>query len=207
MKRLLLMVGVAALSSSAFAGDVLYNNGAPNYTNGDEMTQWVQAEDFTGVTGTIGSVQFTFLDTNNGGLANWDGTIDWYIYSDGGGQPGGMIASGAGSNIETSLDGNFNGWDNYTTTFDLGGGGVDVVGANTYWLGLNLQQGYDRIDFYWTVTGGNNTNGGNESNGSPNGPWFNNALEHSFQLIAIPAPGALALLGIAGLAARRRRRS
>ncbi|MEE8155446.1 MAG: hypothetical protein V3T53_10890 [Phycisphaerales bacterium] len=203
MKRIVLVVAVAAFSSSAFAGD-LYDNGAPDYNNGNEMTQWVQAEDFTGVGATIGSVTFTYLDF---GIVKWDGTLDWYIYNDAGGQPGGMFASGTGQNIEMSFDGNFNGWDNFTTTFDLGGGGVAVEAANTYWLGLNLQQGYDRVDFYWTTTNPNGTITGNESDGSPDGPWFNNGQEHSFSLHEIPAPGALALLGIAGLVTRRRRRS
>lgn len=206
MKRIVLVVAVAAFSSSAFAGD-LYNNGAPDYNNGNEMTQWTQAEDFTGVGATIGSVTYTFLDLFNNGLANWDGTIDWLIYNDAGGQPGAIFASGTAQNIEMSFDGNFNSWDNYTTTFDLGGGGVAVEAANTYWLGLNMNKGFDRVDFYWTTTGANKSAGGHESNGSFDGPWNNNTLQHSFSIHEIPAPGALALLGIAGLVTRRRRRS
>lgn len=206
MKRFVLVVAVAAFSSSAFAGD-LYNNGAPDYTNGNEMTQWTQAADFTGVNATIGSVTFTFIDLLNSNLGQWDGTIDWYIYNDAGGQPGGIAASGVGSNFVTSLDGNFGGWDNYTMTFDLGGGGFAANGANTYWLGLNLNQGWDRDELYWTTTGANGTFGDAESNGTPDGPWNINGLEHAFALHEIPAPGALALLGIAGLAVRRRRRS
>jgi hypothetical protein len=44
---LVLAIPVLAVATSVSATPVLlYNNGAPNGANGNEMTMWIQAEDF-----------------------------------------------------------------------------------------------------------------------------------------------------------------
>ena len=164
------------------AGGNLYDNGAgPDYANGNEMTQWAQAEDFTGVTGTIGSVAYSALDINNNGLANWDGTIQYKIYL-GNPNDNDVVASGNGVKAVATFDQNNGSWDFYDFTFDLESP-VDVDAGNTYWLGLHMGGDFAFDGIYWSTQFANGTSPAVESNGSFDGPWNSNALEHYFALI------------------------
>lgn len=205
MKTIVSMLAVAAFSGSAFAGATLYSNGAgPDYTNGNEMAQWAQAEDFTGVDGQIRDVHYSVLDSNLQGLGNWDGTVQWAIYL---GDPNNnnVVGSGNGVNVTSTFDQNAGGFDFYYIDFDLDNF-VNVSGANTYWLALHMGQNFASNGLFWSTQAANGTATGLESDGSFGGPWNTNGTEHYFELTGIPAPGALALLGLAGLTARRRRR-
>jgi hypothetical protein len=163
-------------------GGQLYCNGeAPDYANGNEMTQWAQAEDFTGVTGDIGSVHFSALDINNNGLANWDGTVQYAIYL---GDPNNanVVASGDGQNVTAAFDQNNGSWDFYDFDFDLASP-VSVTGGNTYYLALHLGADFVFDGIYWSTQAANGTASGTESNGGFGGPWNANGLEHYFCLI------------------------
>jgi uncharacterized protein (TIGR03382 family) len=197
---------LAVLATAGMASaNLLYDNGPPNYANGNEMTQWTQAEDFELDAGyTLGSAKFSMLTFNQ--LNNWDGKLDWWIYNDAGGSPGTLYASGAAQNVTPVYDQNVGGWDFYDFTFDFGGGGVAVAGNTIYWLALHAAADWqNRDDLYWSSTDPNGTYWGHEDYMNQ-GAWASNGVEHSFQLYEIPAPGALALLGLAGLAGTRRRR-
>jgi MYXO-CTERM domain-containing protein len=187
------------------AGGDLYSNGAgPDYTNGNEMTQWAQAEDFTGVTGVIGSASFSALDINNNGLANWDGVVQYAIYE---GDPnlGNVVGSGDGVNPTAAFDQNNGSWDFYDIDFELAAP-VAVDGGTTYYLALHMGSDFVFDGIYFATQAANGTGSGVESNGGFGGPWNANGLEHYFTLTAVPAPGAVALLGIAGIGLTRRRR-
>lgn len=160
---------------------LLYDNGGDNYSNGNEMTNWLQAEDFTlASAATVGNVTFSILDTIAGNnLANFDGTVDWFIYADGGGMPGSMLFSGVGTNVSTSFDQNNGIWDFWDASFDL-----DVpanLAAGTYWLGLNLNNNGcgTRDELYWGDTTSNGTAAGNEQTNCAGG-FSSNGIEHSF---------------------------
>ncbi len=46
-KAAITQVALAVAFSSAAQAAVIYDNGAPNQSNGNEATQWIQSEDFT----------------------------------------------------------------------------------------------------------------------------------------------------------------
>jgi len=139
---------------------IIYDNGGDNYSNGLEMTNWLEAEDFTlAAQSTVEHVDFSVLDTLAGNnLANWDGTGDWFIYADAGGTPGTLVASGAGTNFTTAFD-RFQTWDFWDFGMDLD---TPVnLAPGTYWLGLHLNVNsgcVTRDELYWATTDLNGTN-------------------------------------------------
>jgi hypothetical protein len=183
----------------------VFDNGSPNYDNGREFTYWTEADDFTLASSmTLGGAGFSLLDTN-GGLNNWDGALDWWIYTDGGGVPGALHASGSAEQLEVTFDQEFNGWEFYDFRFDFGDGGVNVTGGTTYWIALHAALDWsNRDDLYWATADANGTYGAAEQQGGT-GDWVVNGDQYAFQLYGVPAPSAVVLLGIAGLCSRRRR--
>jgi hypothetical protein len=160
---------------------VIYDNGGENYSNGNEFCQWLQAEDFVLANdGTVGGASFGVLTF--GGIAMWDGTVEWSIYADAGGTPGSLIASGNGTNISMTFDQNA-GFDFYDCTMDLDSPTALSAGT-TYWFGLHMNNNacLSRDDMYWSTTNPNGTTTGNEANNCGTA-WFNNGQEHSFQLL------------------------
>jgi hypothetical protein len=209
MKKLILLALVA--SAVGANAQVFYDNGGPNQQNGNEMSNWMQTEDFM-IGQDTAWFDLHFWTIQDPGAAN-DGTFYVALYDDNGGQPGNIIA-----------DGNFTENVNYTRTFLQGGilGFYDeyrydmqisgyVLSANTqYHLGLHANpsnQYGTRDNIYWETTNANNTAGGMESLGGPNGPWSGNGQEHAFNLTTVPEPASMGLL-VAGSAVilRRRRR-
>ncbi len=161
---------------------ILYDNGTPDYANGNEMTAWTQANDFT-LKGEamIEHVNFSVLDTAAGSnLANWDGTGSWAIWTDGGAGPGSVIASGIGTNFTTNFDSNNGSWDFWDFGMDLDS--PTCLDAGTYWLALHLNRDCTfRANLYWSTTAGGSGSGHYEDGGCAgvfNGP----ANEHSFNL-------------------------
>lgn len=214
MKRLILLVAVLlCFVPLGFAGNIVYDNGAPNLQNGNEMTAWIQAEDFMLGTNTlITDVHFwTIEQTALGGYA---GSIWYGIYLDAGGAPnlGNPLVEGflAGANLTRTSTGRVAlGYDEYYYSFDI----VPFMAqaSVTYWIGLhNGPIGNDaRAEVYWETTDPNGTVTGNEDFLPPAGNgWANNFQEHAFQLTSIPEPSSLLLMGsgVLGLAGLLRRK-
>ena len=174
----------------------IYDNGPPNQASGNEMTEFIQAEDFTlGGAATVGSV--TFWDLEQAGA--FQGSIIWQIYSNSGSnQPGTLLFSGTAlglTHTSTGLNGPF-GLVEFVDTFSVGS--VSLL-AGTYWLGLHNGPLTTTTsnNFFWETTNLNARAGGQEDF-APFGDGFTgNGQEHAFLLNgggSVPDTGSSALL-------------
>lgn len=212
MKKLLTALAAALVTASTVQAQI-YSNGLPNGSNGNEMTSWIQADDFTLTTSTnvVGIRFWGIIGTG----ASYAGSISWRIYENNSGEPGSTVlhsgtftGSGVGQG-PVAIEGYTRYQFDIPTAFTLG--------AGTYWLGLHNGDYTNtaRAEFYWETTDANETASGREDE-SPfdSGGWYNNGNEHAFELLgesstSVPEPASISLLvvGIAGLgvAAKRRR--
>lgn len=214
VKFVFAMVIVLTLATFAHATTIVYNNGGPNQQNGNEMTQWIQSEDFT-LTQTVRvtDVHFWDLELPNSGYQN---EIDWWITPDNNGFPNMGAALLFGANLgagvtRTQLNGgqcNILGqFCEFSDDFTFAGPGI-VLTAGTYHLALhNGPPSFNsRSEFYWETTNGNGTQTGLECDlqsisdcTTGNGSDFsNNGQEHAFYLTGttgVPEPSTLMLMG------------
>jgi hypothetical protein len=202
---LLLMVAFA------HADNIIYNNGGPNQQNGNEMTEWVQTEDFTLTSGqTISDIHF--WDVDSGGYA---GSITWWIVGDSGGNPNFNDILGTGNlDVTRVATGNclFFGCE-YEDSWNIN---PLSLAPGTYHLALhNGPVSFDsRSEFYWETTDPNGTPTGRECDltSACYGSWNDNGQEHAFYLsggvATTPEPGTLALMatGLLGVFSQLRRR-
>jgi hypothetical protein len=126
-------------SPASTGGNLIYDNGGTdiNTDSGNEMTNWRQADDFQLAANNVANAAECSWLTFPGGRANWDGSVQWIIYLDAAGSPGAVHASGNGSNIVTVPIGNAQGFEWYTTSWDLGAN-VPLTAGTRYWLSLHF---------------------------------------------------------------------
>lgn len=219
----------ALLLSGGALADVIYDNGGPNFQNGNEATFWIQAEDFTLPTDTTLTGAGVYIADISGGDA-FDGSLEYWIFGDNDGSPGGSLANGLASVTRTDLHtppaccANGTSW---LYAFDFNSP-FNALGGVTYWLGIHLDDGYDtRRELYWidTTPAGGGDGGcdgecpaagifnGHESLGGTQDNWVSNGAEHAFFLTGaggVPEPETWALMilgfGAAGATLRVRRK-
>lgn len=192
-------LSLGALVSSGSAS-VIYNNGSPNQTSGNEMTEWTQTEDFTlNTTQTIAGVKFWDFQKAD----SYNGSISWFIYSDKSGIPGSILDQGNVTDVRTSTGKTvFSSYSEYENDFSTGN---LTLGPGTYHLGLHNGPISDtsRAEFYWETTDSNPTPTGEEADLRSKSSWRNNSEEHAFELLgttATPEPGSFLLFGLGAIA-------
>lgn len=198
--------GLASASTVFSNGPAIYDNGAPDFLNGNELTQWLQTEDFVlGGNANVAGATFSLLNAVAGNNnANWDGGLQWWIFDSAAGNPNSIVATGNAQNIAVNFVLN-NTFDFYDVSFDFGTS-VALSAGTQYHFGIHMANDYSsRDELYWGTTAFNNTATGRESDGGLMNNWVDNFNEHAFTLV-VPAPGATMVLGLGGLLAARRRR-
>jgi hypothetical protein len=189
--------------AEAMAGNtVIFDNGAPDQLNGGEVTQYVESEDFmVERPGILTDCHFWTMEGYGIWGGNpWDGTLEYWIFANNGGWPGGIIDSGSGQNIVRTATGGPS-W--FAYDFDMERP-VPLVADNTYWLGLHLASDYnDRDEIYWETTTVGWGAIGKDSLGGTFDNW-SNVGNYAFYLTT-PEPATICLLGLGALSLLRRK--
>lgn len=201
------------LATVARADTIIYNNGGPNQQSGNEMTEWVQTEDFT-LTSSQTVNDIHFWDVDSGG---YNGSITWWIVGDTGGNPNFNDVLGTGNlDVTRVATGNCLSFGcEFEDSWNIN---PLSLGPGTYHLALHNGPVTDttRAEFYWETTDLNGTPTGREcdlTTGACYSSWFDNGQEHAFNLTGggggtTPEPGTILLLatGFVGAFSQLRRR-
>lgn len=231
MRRLALAAAcMILLFVPAIRADIVYDNGAPppppDKVSGNEMTHWIQADEFVLPTDTtITGIHFWAWTPAPGPY--FDGSVTWQIYDNNGTQPGNLLSWGNVMIPNATPTGKANsGFANspeYVLDFNIT---PFAASAGTeYWLGLHNGPLTDkakrglRSGFYWettTVVTQNPLLSNPQEQVVGDTTWSDQyPLEHAFSLIgtvdsvpAVPEPSAIILMltvlgGVAVLARRR----
>jgi hypothetical protein len=212
MKALLAGAAIAAAmgaTSAANAADtVVYDGGSPNASSGNEATQWIQTENFTLANTASITDAHVYIAGTGGNISNWEGVANYYFFSDNGGVPGTLLASGAGANVTTTDTGTTwcCGGDSYKLSFTFPD--FTATAGTEYFFGIHLATDFNnRDEIYWVTTSSNASGPGIESLGGTMDNWVENGQAHAFQLTSgvpsgVPEPSTWAMMGLgfAGLA-------
>jgi hypothetical protein len=180
---------LALWAANANSQNVIYNNGAPNNFNANNITYFIGAETFQFPTAqTVTAVRAWVM-----GASQFAGHIDWMIYADNSGQPGDVLSSGSQASVTFTATGASVG------TFPVSQMDFNIssfaAAANTpYWLGIrngpaptDFPPG-NSFDWVWTDSTGPATSYfyGYGCCGAPTG-WYPVGAEHAFELLSGPS--------------------
>ena len=189
---------LAIAAASQVSAQVVFSNGAPDPTNGNEMSMWIQAQPFTlAAPATLTGVHFWDLE-NTGAFT---GSIHWLIYANAAGTPGSILSQGDAATVSHVATGvNAIGLPEFSDDFNMAG---PSLGSGSFWLGLHNGplSHQSRDGMYWERNSPNTVDG-KELIAPFAGTWSTNGSGHVFNLRAdaptVPEPGSVALL--AGMA-------
>lgn len=199
------IMGVA-MTDVAHAGSVVYSQG-PLFGAGNsfpaEINGGQQADDWVASSATQINV-FRWWGTQPGSGPN-DGSFTLRVFSNSGGMPGSLLNSFAIGNSYSRINtgqSDSNGRDIYQ--YDANIGAFNPIAGVTYWLSIVNDSSISGSPiFLWHQgSGPNNLHAFRFQTGS----WNSLDGDMAFELVSIPTPGALALLAMAAIGGKRRRR-
>ncbi|MFM8175898.1 MAG: PEP-CTERM sorting domain-containing protein, partial [Pirellulaceae bacterium] len=223
--RRIAMAAVSVCSALCFGASadqavaaIVYDNGPPSGSNGNEVTENVVANDFTlsSATSVAGGAIYIAGVTALGGVGNWDGVFGYSLFADSGSNsPGTQLTSGLATKTTTNVGPNNwpAGGDVYRIDFNFVTP-FSAAAATKYWLGVHLSADYIRDHIFWVHTdntGLNGTRGYRSQNGLFNN-WTLTGYENAFYLNGTPAggpvpePTSLAIFGLGAVGAAYRAR-
>ncbi|MFN5468868.1 MAG: PEP-CTERM sorting domain-containing protein [Pirellulaceae bacterium] len=205
-------------SSQEAIAAIVYDNGSPTIADGSEVTNFVVANDFTlsSATNVTGGAIYI---AGFGGVGNWDGTFDYWVFADNSNTVGAALTNGSGVSV-TSTSIGAGAWPHGGNTFRIDFNLASpflAAAATKYWFGVHLSTNYNRDNIFWIRTPQiSQALQGRGNSGSENGT-FNNwtapaATENAFYLNGSPAggpvpePTSLAIFGLGAVGAAYRAR-
>ena len=213
-----MVLGAMSITAPVSAGDVLWDQ-APilddvssfvdqNFPDFPDFSTFLVSDVVFGSGVTINSITTYYTNVGNLWPQNAAGTATLNIFADplsGADDP--ITGASVAVDFVTSADG-----------IAVTASGLNIaIGAGTYWIGLAPELTFNGAgqEFHLEAAGvGENTQGRNPLGGFGLGTdWFDAGQTFAFidwdaaiTIVGVPAPGAMALLGIAGLSGTRRRR-
>jgi hypothetical protein len=131
------------------AGNLVWDQGAPDLVNGQEATIANEAEDFVLITPTtLTSARFWTIES----IPGFDGSFQWAIHADGGGEPGAFITGGAAGLSRLATGRTFGGsFPEYENAFTFPGG-IELA-SGSYFLVIHMSADCGtRDEVYWETT-------------------------------------------------------
>lgn len=172
---------------------VVYDNGFtdPATGNGNEMSGWVQADDFELASPAL--LTGIFVEWFELTQGTWHGQVQWFLFEDDAGSPGALLHQGSGYNRSTVLFATDQGWYWKRTAVDFDRG-VGLSAGTRYWIGLHWGPPGDFVadGVFWANTeiGGFGTSG-HESSGGTFDNWNDNGYHRAFKILSGDEPCGL----------------
>jgi MYXO-CTERM domain-containing protein len=225
MKLALAFVATLGLAMMAPA-DVIFDNGGPDGSNGlsagdfsfgyrEAADDFVLGDEYS--SWYVQDLHFEYIWYNGGGMG-YVTQAEVLFYEDTGAGPALTplgISPGISPIVNEQMTGNFY-FSRESIAYDIEFDNVELQSGTTYWVSVTLQDCPENGFWLTSAAGAGNLFGQEAYVSMPDigyPKWttstsaFGTPYDLTFQLtgVGVPAPGALALLGLAGLVSRRRR--